>query len=58
MEQHITQFFLYVGVVVVHKGVAQLEHLFYGVLTQRLVCLFGVPRAFYPECVEHIEHPA
>ena len=56
MKQYIAKLFADGCVVVGHKGISQLKYLLYGVGSQRFVGLFAVPRTFYSQFVENVEH--
>ena len=55
MHQHVAQFFHNLVLVVSAQRVAEFEGLFYGVRPQALVGLLFVPRAFFPQLVQHVQ---
>ena len=55
VEENITQFFANVQLVILQKGFAQFISFLNCVGTQRLICLFSVPRTLFAEVVHHVE---
>ena len=54
MQEHISKLFLYPVIIAVDEGIAKLINLLNGVFPKAFICLFGIPGAFHPKCVEHI----
>ena len=56
MEQHISELLADLFHIILDECITQLISFLYRIGTQAFIGLFFVPRAFFPKCVENIEH--